>query len=268
MVDQLEVPPKSSAEVDFDSIPTPYDIGENVSYKGGDTVTVVQVYLDDNLIPFYDIQLKDGRVKQTTHDFLRALKPGSTSRNSTKTFKKSPGLWKLAGRSIRKGIASTKSTLSRGISTVQDIVGLPEGSLLLNLDNLKVYQPLDKIKGTIITQLNDATTAEMLTVTLRAERPLKSNEDNIFSQEIIFDEEYTICGKQVYQPRGEFPFEIIIPQLGTKRKNDSVISLLVQELKDLRFTGNASWTIFCSLKMPGKSLRTMYSDTFRIHVDD
>jgi hypothetical protein len=69
IVDQLEVPSESSAEVDFGSLPTPYDVGENVSYKGGDTITVVKVYLDDNLIPFYDIQMKDGKVKQTTHDF-------------------------------------------------------------------------------------------------------------------------------------------------------------------------------------------------------
>jgi hypothetical protein len=268
-MDQLEVTEKSLAEEisQSSSILTPYGVGETLSYKGEDDVTVMKVYLDDGHIPFYDIRFRDGREKQTTHEYLREFQQESAPRNSSKSTK-NPGLWKLAGRSIRKGIASTNKSFNRGFSALQEIVSLPKGQLKLDLGELKVYKPLDKIKGVIKINLNEAMTAQQLTVTLRAARPIRSDEKTFFDDEWIFDEEYIICEKQIYEPNGEIMFEILVPRLGTKQKNDSIISSLVQEFKDLRFNGNASWTMFCSLKMPGESLRTMYSDTYRIHVDD
>lgn len=269
-MDHLEVTEKSLVEESpQSSILTPYGVGETLSYKGEDAVTVMKVYLDDDDIPFYDIRFRDGREKQTTHEYLRAFQQESTPKISSKSTK-SPGLWKLAGRSIRKGIASTNKSFNRGFSALQEKVGLPKGHLKLDLGELKVYKPLDKIKGVIKINLIEAITAQQLTVTLRATRPIRSDEKTFFDfdDEMIFDEEYIICEKQIYEPNGEIMFEILVPRLGTKQKNDSIISSLVQEFKDLRFNGNASWTMFCSLKMPGESLRTMYSDTYRIHVDD
>jgi len=268
---QFEMPQKIPVEVKSQSSTlTAYVVGDKLSYKGEDTVEVIKVYLDDDHIPFYDIRFQDGREKQTTHEYLREFEKESKQRNSTNNTTK-PSLWKLAGRSIRKGVASTNRSLNRGFSVVQEKVGLPEGELQLDLGDLKVYRPLDKIEGIIKIKLNEATPAQQLTVTLQATRPVASDEksiENIFNQEYVFDEEYAICGKQVYQPNGEVPFAILVPRLGTKQKNNSIVSSLVQEFKDLRFTGNASWTMFCSLKQPKGSWRNLHSETFRIHVDD
>ena len=266
---QLETPKKSAFEIKSESNTlTAYGVGDKLSYKGEDIVEVIKVYTDDGGIPFYDIRFQDGREKQTTHEYLRGFGQENKQRNSTNST--TPSLWKLAGRSIRKGVASTNRSLNRGFSAVQEKVVLPQGELQLDLGDLKVYRPLDKIEGIIKIKLNEATPAQQLTVTLRATRPVVSDNksiENIFNDEYVFDEEYVICGKQVYQPNEEVPFEIIVPRLGTK-KNNSIVSSLVQEFKDLRFTGNASWTMFCSLKQPKGSWRNMYSGTFRIHVDD
>lgn len=269
---QLETPQKSPVEVKSESCytVTAYRVGDKLSYKGEDAVEVIKVYLDDGSIPFYAIRYQDGREKQTTHECLREFEQESKQINPTNNTK-NPSLWKLAGRSIRKGVASTNRSLNRGFSAVQQKVGLPEGELQLDLGDLKVYRPLDKIEGIIKIKLNEATPAQQLTVTLHAKRPVASDDksiESIFNEEDIFYEEYVICGKQVYQPNGEVPFAILVPQLGTKHKNNSIVSSLVQEFKNLRFTGNASWTIFCSLKQPNGSWRNMHSGTYRIHVDD
>lgn len=47
-----------------------YHSGQAVLYKSGEMVTVTKVHLDDDLVPFYDIQFQDGKEKQTTNEHL------------------------------------------------------------------------------------------------------------------------------------------------------------------------------------------------------
>lgn len=83
-LDYVEQKSSNSSNVNFAR--EKYQVGQKVVYKSGETVTVIKVHLDDDLVPFYDIRFQDGKEKQTTHEHLTADEESLYNTNSKGTL--------------------------------------------------------------------------------------------------------------------------------------------------------------------------------------
>ena len=82
---------------DFDDKKKAYSVGQKFLYtdseKNSSIVEVVSVHLDDELVPFYDIRMEGGKVKQTDNAHLSALPSTEAEANveSTKNTNQTEG---------------------------------------------------------------------------------------------------------------------------------------------------------------------------------
>ena len=212
-------------------------------------------------------------LEQPNQTFNSTTNDSSTTqkKNNNTKKKKNPGLWKLAGRTIRKttvgkytldgisqGLESVKTTAE---ATKQALVA-PSGALTIDLEGgNKVYQQHDTVKGMIHLKNHhyhlkrqqesaEEEEAAALTITIEARRPrARTTTSSILDDGdiVVLSEEYRIADmnkQELYDAsaagRSEesslsIPFELIIPTAANKDEDSppSVLSSITQAVTDI-----------------------------------
>jgi len=191
-----------------------------------------------------------------------------------------PGLWKLAGRSIRKnslgkftldGIKNATTAIQKTAKATQKSL-MPSGEIYLEYeDDLKVYKVHDKIKGKVHLKLPEPRMAQALTVALRASRMCRSLDSSVAdTEEDVFHDEYEIDGKRMYESDESVPFEVMVPKVVEASSNNPVSMVLngvIDAASGVSTVGMPIlWTMYATLC--DGSILPLSSKEHRLHVDD
>mmetsp|Transcript_12930 Transcript_12930/g.35793 ORF Transcript_12930/g.35793 Transcript_12930/m.35793 type:complete len:390 (+) Transcript_12930:44-1213(+) len=208
----------------------------------------------------------------------------SNNDNETATTKKGdPGLWKLAGRKIKKyKVGKTiLSGIKDGYDTTKKTLGIGVGHIVICVPTHQLYQPEGTVRGTINFDLTEPIAADALVLELKAfQQPTdlsgsmgssssrtrtsgtnrqghRPSQQRPRQPTQVYRMEYGIAGKQEYATQSRFHFEVVIPrlrrQMSEETKNTLVGSMIssVQAIS-ASLSSPVEWYLVANLIIPGR----------------
>ena len=216
-------------------------------------------------------------------------------RKAKKKKDKNPGLWKLAGRSIKKNIPGGKAVLNgfRDVGeAARKVLSIGMGEIHLSAPTTTVFRMGSTVEGTVRLELTEVIPGSRLVVHFWASQKSyamdthsagKRDGSEIAAPEepfllelpnTIYKEKYLVAGERLYEDGDTFSFRVLIPpqvryvvseEITRNSFSDSLESSTQTTSISSRVSSPIEWHLMAYLTIPGRL--SMDSKVVKIHVE-